>query len=1082
MNSFYHIAARAGAGTGKTFSLVENYRASLLGTDPSGIKKRPQQILALTFTQKAAHEMRLRVAVKLNELLSDNNNLENYDKDELRRILRALPNATIATFHSFCANLLRQEAQALGLDDQFAILLPHEERRLAKNILRPLIINHIEKQDPAIRSLAARFRLSQGLLSSGLINGLLECYYKLAELGVYPGEIRRTEPRIDSALLSHDIEAIKDALASLKSLAKSAASKERVDEIQQALDILVSEFNLEENHITTNWIRLRQSVKGNFGDKEARQKLVSNIICFGTHLVDYFVYTDELAITNLLRDFHECFDKAKLSENKLSYADLLLKTRDALASNKKLRRRVKLRFEHILIDEYQDTSPLQEQIIALIAENKNFEADLDTKSDIFLSLDFSQGASLFVVGDKKQSIYGFRGANTTLFDRMINKMSLTHKNSPSFTQKLLTINRRSQKNILELVNLTSQINFAVQGYSENEHLEAWHSESTGITELWLGEPSQASPDNAKTCASGIAQLLASRDDLTPNDIVVLVRRIKAANPIKEELALLGISARIVGGDGFFQQQEIVDLIAALKLVNNPAHELASAIVLRSALILLEDNDLLTITANSAKLNLNNAELALNSQLIKGEQALRLKIFLDALEEIRKNILYHDLSWALDILINRTNLAFNTGIGDAADQAWANINKLCSMASGGGVDPFVKIEEYFEQIFSNLKEGQALGTNAEHLVTIMTIHQSKGLEFKVVILADCESPLPQNHQDFLFDPELGIVVKPRNRPIALCAPQGREEYECFPTRFDRAKIKLARLEDAELTRLLYVALTRAREELYIVASKINSSPTGPTTLLRLFLRAGEEKPTIFGALCPVKYINYTPSIKSSNNNLIKLEPRYEIFKPQKVTTRYFSSQLEAPPAWEFLPPIHTIGRGGRLLDGNLAHHILGQAGAMLRGFSSFEDETLKHLINASFRAQPAYGDQEKAERTLKACLITLKVLAQQLEKASNAIFEMPLFFWHNASTVIEGFADLVLDFPDFIGVVEFKSSRRLAIHNNTYLQILAYAQALASKTHKPVKYAVLLVGSSNALIWQNYDTKCRQALNSALLLS
>src|SRR5437868_6760210 len=121
MSSFFHIAARAGAGTGKTFSLVENYIASLLGTDPSKVKKRPQQILALTFTQKAANEMRLRVALKLNELLSD----DNLDKEELRRILRALPQATIATFHSFCASLLRQEAQTLGIDDQFAILLPH---------------------------------------------------------------------------------------------------------------------------------------------------------------------------------------------------------------------------------------------------------------------------------------------------------------------------------------------------------------------------------------------------------------------------------------------------------------------------------------------------------------------------------------------------------------------------------------------------------------------------------------------------------------------------------------------------------------------------------------------------------------------------------------------------------------------------------------------------------------------------------------------------------------------------------------------------------------------------------------------
>ena len=1087
MSSFFHIAARAGAGTGKTFSLVENYIASLLGLDPSGVKKRPQQILALTFTQKAANEMRLRVALKLNELLSDKNLDKNFDKEEIRRILRALPNATIATFHSFCASLLRQEAQTLGLDDQFAILLPYEERILAKNILRPLIMTHIENQDPVIRSLAARFRLGEGILSSGLINGLLEFYYKLAEYGMCPNSIGQQKPSVDIELLLCDRENIKKALAHVRALAKSPASKERVDEISAALSAFDTGFTLAESEIASNFTRLRNSVKGNFGDKEARQNLVAAIIALGAHLVDFFTYSDEQALVGLLRNFHKSFERAKLNENKISYADLLLKTRDALAYNKTLRRRIKLRFEHILIDEYQDTSPIQEQIIALIAENKNIDQDIsstDNLTNILENLDFSHGASLFVVGDKKQSIYGFRGANINLFDRMINKMAITHKNSQSFTQKLLTINRRSQKKILQLINLVSQNSLSNQGYSDEEDLEPWRSENPGVAELWVS--AQPALDkfetNVKTCAHGIAQLLASREDLAPSDIVILVRRIKSATPIKEELATLGIAARIVGGDGFFQQQEVVDLIAALKLVNNPAHELASAIVLRSALVLLEDSDLLTITRDKLKLNLINAEQALNLGLIKDEQALRLRIFLDALEEIRAGILEQNLAWALDILINRTNLAFNIGMSDKADQAWANINKLCSISCGDNTNAYILIEEYFDHIFNIPKEAQALGSNAEHLVTIMTIHQSKGLEFKVVILADCESPLPHNQRDLLFDSDLGLVVKPRNRAISACAPVGREEYDLFPTRFDRAKIKLARLEEAEQARILYVALTRAREELYIISSQVGSQSFGPATLLSLFLKASKEKPEDFWGLCSLKYINYN-SIKNITYNPIKSDTTKQVFKPQEATTRWFSSQLIAPKPWSFLPPTNTNTRDQKapILDGNLAHQILGQAGAMLIGFDNSEEETLKHLINASFRTQPTYGDNKKIHRTLDACLVTLKVLAEHLAKARRAIFEMPLFFWPNSFTVVEGFADLVLDFVDFIGVIEFKSSRRLANHENTYLQIFAYAQALASQTHnnKPIKYAVLLVGSPQALLWNDFDAPCRLALNMAL---
>jgi len=1082
MSNYFHIAARAGAGTGKTYSLVENYISSLLGTDPSNIKKRPQQILALTFTQKAAHEMRLRVALKLNELLSDNNNPESPNKDELRRILRALPNATIATFHSFCANLLRQEAQSLGLDDQFAILAPHEERRLAKNILRPLIMAHIENHNPVIRSLAARFRLGQGLISSGLINGLLECYYKLAEFGTCAGSLSDLTPSVSLELLDNDVKNIKKALDQLSILAKSPASKERVREISSRLSFFDAGFVKSESELAALWTALRTSVKGNFGDKEARQELVARIICFGAHLVDYFVFTDEQALIQILRDFHVLFENIKHNENKLSYADLLLKTRDALAFDKNLRRRVKSRFAHILVDEYQDTSPIQEQIIALIAENKNAEQELENTHDMLGALDFTCGTSLFVVGDKKQSIYGFRGANINLFDRMINKMALTHENSNYFATKLLTINRRSQKNILALINLVSQNTLADQDYRDEENLEPWLSDSPGVVELWVSDPIFVSKNEAhsKTCAHGIAQLLSSRSDLSASDIVVLVRRIKSATPIKEELASLGIAARIVGGDGFFQQQEVVDLIAALKLINNPGDELASAIVFRSPLVLLEDSDLLTITAQKEKLNLSNAEQALHSGRITKESAHRLQIFLTALEDIRAGLLEHDLAWALDILINRTNLAFNIGLHNKAQAAWANINKLCSISSGNGADFYALIDEYFDHIFNNPKEAQALGNTAEHLVTIMTIHQSKGLEFNVVILADTESPLPHNQHDFLFDANLGLVLKPRNRPIAVCAPNTREEYELFGTRFDQAKIKLSRLEEAEQARLLYVALTRAQKELYVISSKAHVSPSGPRTLLSLFLQAAHQKPEEFSALCPVKNITYAHSIKNLKNNLISSDT-CKIFKPEAQTTRWFSSQLLAPERWNFVVPTQNFTHASALIDGNLAHQILGQAGAMLVGFEDPERDTLKHLIDASFRAQPKNADDKKVRTTLKACLITLEVLAKYLTQAHRVIFEMPLFYWPNAHTVVEGFADLVLDMPDFIGVIEFKSSLRLATHSNTYLQVFAYAQALAmqASNNKPIKYAVLLVGHEKDITWNDFDAQCSQALSMAL---
>ena len=153
--------------------------------------------------------------------------------------------------------------------------------------------------------------------------------------------------------------------------------------------------------------------------------------------------------------------------------------------------------------------------------------------------------------------------------------------------------------------------------------------------------------------------------------------------------------------------------------------------------------------------------------------------------------------------------------------------------------------------------------------------------------------------------------------------------------------------------------------------------------------------------------------------------------------------------------------------------------MLGSFEHPDQETLMHLLDASLRALPATSESHHAQRAQKAYLKTLTLLSPHLFNASQAIFEMPLCYWPNASTLIEGFADLVIESHDFIGVIEFKSSRRLATHENTYLQIFAYAEALAAYSPKPIKYTVMLVGSTKEFRWRLYDQRCKDALGVAI---
>jgi ATP-dependent exoDNAse (exonuclease V) beta subunit len=1063
-NSFFHIIARAGAGTGKTYSLVENYLSSLLGTDASGIKKRPQNILALTFTHKAAHEMRLRVAHKLNELID---NSDDYDKDELKRIVRALPHAPIATFHSFCATLIRKEAHVLNLFDQFAILSPHEEYKYAKKILKNIIINHIKNNHLLLRNLVARFRLSPGFISFGLINNILECYNKLAEQGIKTTNLKYNKQNN----INNNILALQNNLDNFIQLKNSATTLKRLYEIKDALDIFrESVKDNNEYHCTQAFEKLRFAARGNFGNKEARQELVAAIINTAASLVDHFVAEDEHVICEVLHDFHEEFNNYKQRENKISYADLLIKSRDALADNIGIRKRVKEQFAHVLVDEYQDTSPIQEQIIALICENKKQHTILD-------HIDFKYGSSLFVVGDKKQSIYGFRGADINIFDRMFKIMKNTHPSGINFTQKLLTTNRRSASKLLDLINLISQEILYDQGYDKAEKLQAWRTDYSGKAELWLSSDdnnADKSSANIKSCAYGIAQLLSTRSDISARDIVILVRRIKSARPLKEHLAQLGLAAKVVGGDGFYQKQEIVDLIAALKLITDPSHELASAIILRSPLVLVKDNDLLIITNTYKKLTIINAEQALNNNLITGDSAQRLRNFLDILDFIKASIHECGVAWALDILIERTDLAYIIGLHDNKAQQWANINKLLFKLSPKK-DPYLLIEEYFDNIFTNYKEPQALSSATDDALTIMTIHQSKGLEFKIVVIADSESPLPPSQHDIIYDADEGLVLKPKGRAVALCASSSSHD---IPTRFNRCYKKVAQKEKAELCRLLYVALTRAQDELYIACSASTfAEKKRSTTLLGLLLQARDNNLELFDDLCPIKYIDFNYKNLKNNNNI--LETNYLVYNYNKTSTRWFSSQLRAPDRWSFSLPQLNYKNNYNNLDGELAHNILAQAGSMLTSFGDADHSTIEHILSATFRALGSYHDDQKALNTKKACSYTLGILNAEFITAKKIIFESPLNYWADNNTLIEGFADLVIEYENFIGVIEFKSSLRLICDNNTYVQVFAYAQALKLLYKKPIYFAVMLIGSHEPLMWHPYDNHCQDALSEAL---
>lgn len=1078
----YHLAVAAGAGTGKTYSLVENYLCALLGLDPSGIKKRPEHILALTFTQKAAQEMRVRVAKRLNGLLlkeGEHDPLialykEHYHEvlsyDEIKRLLRALPNAPISTFHGFCRDVLLN-TKTLSSKEQFDLFLPHEEKNLAQNILRPLILDRIKKPDAVMRSLVARFRLSSNPASLGLIDALLLCYTKLFESGV---DIKALSKPERAFKLNNDIERIKDAL--LLFTDRNPKISARLNIVEESIENLLGSFSSEALFIK-HFLDLKDAVKGNFGPTQARRSLVDAVRILGVHAVDYFLQDDAFALSLLLNDFHQEFTKAKLDAGKLSYNDLLAKVRDRLCLDLDFRKALKQRFLHILIDEYQDTSPVQEEIISYLCENKNEEQHLNPGSSALMACDFNSGSSLFVVGDKKQSIYGFRGADTMLFDRMINKMASTTDN---FKRRLLTINRRSAPRIIKLVNLVSHATLLEQGYETHEDLEP-HEDVFGTAELWLNADDRdldKTSANLACTAFGIEKLLLSRPDLKPRDIVVLVRRSRSGSVIKQHLSKLGIPARVMGGEGFFQEQAIVDIISALKLINDPHHELASAIVLRSPLLLFLDQEFFSVHLSESGISYKKALEAEQKGALSEETSARLIKFQSILSRIKNEVPERGLAWAVDLLITEFDLAYWWGLQEESQQTWANINKLRTMLVSVYKNPFQVIEEYFHNIFHNHQEAQASGESLSDFVTIMTIHQSKGLEWKVVVVADGESALPPQGADILTTPQFGLVVRPKNRLIKKAVPESTDAS--ILTTFQKASLEIRQREKKEMARLLYVALTRAKTDLYVVSSQASFlEREQPKSLLGLFLLAYHQKPEEFLELCEIKEITFS-SVPHEKKMLLPTKPEnLLVYEHKSATKRVFSSSLKAPDNFGYASFINRrVGKTAKNIDGSLAHQILADAGAILKGFDAADHTFIAHVIDAALRSKSPYEDENKAQITKEACQKTLAMLHGSLLLASRVIFEKAILCWPNKELLIEGFADLVLEFDDFVGVIEFKSSAKLAKHPDTYMQMFAYAHGLEAQSKKPIKCAAILVGSSAPIYWHSYE-KARGAFLDAL---
>lgn len=708
----------AGPGSGKTRVLAERFAWLVHSQNVS-----PRNILALTFTEKAANEIRARVAKT------------NHPEIDF---------APISTFHGLCKRLLTEFSIAAGLDPTTQLW---DDRIAASELFASVehVLNEAaHAETAALRSLFETFN------SSTISQDLASLYNQIRSLSTHFPQ-REAPPDIPN-LLPPVFALGEEIIATPPTTPKS---REFHDAFREHFAAFVSLGNLPTWQHVTSLASLPKT--GNLPKPLATvaKQLYENRDSIISSLVLSLVHPERNYLIELLNRIHLHFSARKRAAARLDFNDLEHHTLHLLERNPRVREELQRRYEHILMDEMQDTNPIQWQLLHLLRTPGTF----------------------FAVGDVNQSIYGFRFADPQEFIAYRDSI-----HSAGGIIDYLGANFRTRGEILDFTNNLS----AVMPGIEPPNLSAGrHFQTTG-TPLSF-HPFTEKSDELAFLVSEIEHLkesfIVEPKDGSPlrrlvlSDIAILVRTSAKAEAIAAALAARQIPYRLSGGRMFFDTQEVADCFSWLHLLANPLNTIARAAVLRSPFVRLTDDEILAATPTPA----------LDSLLASQRSRL------DTTPPD------HLLTEALDA----------TGyLSGAAPAITANVEKLLGLLRNlwreqpRNLPAFVAELEHMRA--AALEKSAPVPSRGE-AVQILTVHASKGLEFPVVFLAGCYFSPPANRSTLLFARPDRIGVR-WNNPIT-----GKP----VPDVIARLIAEERRQEDAkELSRQLFVALTRAEQRLYI----------------------------------------------------------------------------------------------------------------------------------------------------------------------------------------------------------------------------------------------------------------------------
>lgn len=772
------IVVRAGAGTGKTQMLAGRFVHEVIAN-----KLSPLEIVAVTYTEKAAAELRARVRMLMLQ----------HGSPQLAAEADA---AMIGTIHSLAAHICREFGELIDLPTDFAILDKSESDILLAGIIDEAMF----RIDPQIIERIGYTRL-RGFLKHLAEDPLASSKALSYDEDHYNNLLKQEkEKEFANLIASKAWNEARDLLP----IYRGAEGDKLEEQRRVALDIIKDaesqgRLDIELVNSFTKGFRSNLGSKNNWQPEELEnvRKILSALkeeLKTAIEIIDLVIgpaeeqmFEESKLVKQAFEEFTKYYRQRKLQLGVMDFADLEIRSLELLEKIP-VRDHYALRWKAILVDEYQDTNPTQEKILNHLAMS---------------------GARLTIVGDEKQSIYAFRGADPRVFERALEKIG----NSVSLDESF-----RSHARLVENTNsifrpILGRISQDLTSKRYSNNLKAPFIRTiipNNEDEADVGSPTA----EATLISEEIAQILNNNVEIfdsaagkmrpaEPRDIVVLSRNWKPLNLIARKIRETGISAVTPGGEGLLETREAKDALSVLEFAIDPTNDIALAALLRSPMFCIDDRKLYAFAANLPK------ESSWWENLREGEDVFKAAhcVLSQITPGRAATFSAVDILRLIDKLTGYSAIIANLEDGDRRLADWRAMQSLLFRIAGFGYVDAIGAVRYLRELFlAEVKINRPL-IEAGNAVQLMTIHAAKGLEWPVVFVSGLGLRKNSDDKSIWYDADCGVAFK-----VSMADQNGSTE-DNEPSILKILKLRNTRLQSEENRRLLYVAATRARDYLY-----------------------------------------------------------------------------------------------------------------------------------------------------------------------------------------------------------------------------------------------------------------------------